>query len=93
MSALNKRDQEGATEEKFKVEDRQREEARMREADGVEWTPRFFRPVDPVRGEEEGLDWILSAHMFVLKSSSYIHATDVPFLAMMRLRQVNRLNK
>ncbi|KAI5780103.1 hypothetical protein EDC01DRAFT_620859 [Geopyxis carbonaria] len=63
VSALNKRDQEGATDEKFKVEDRQREEARTREADGVEWTPRFFRPVDPARGEEEGLDWVLSAHI------------------------------
>jgi oxysterol-binding protein-related protein 8 len=62
-SALKKRDQDAATEEKFKIEDRQREEARLREADGVEWKPRFFRPVDRSRGEEEELDWIISANM------------------------------
>ncbi|CAZ79535.1 unnamed protein product [Tuber melanosporum] len=62
-SALKKRDQDAATEEKFRVEDRQREEARLREADGVEWTPRFFRRVDPVRGEEEELDWVISTHI------------------------------
>ncbi|CUS14599.1 unnamed protein product [Tuber aestivum] len=62
-SSLKKRDQDAATEEKFRIEDRQREEARLREADGVEWTPRFFRRVDPAKGEEEELDWIISTHI------------------------------
>ncbi|PWW79117.1 hypothetical protein C7212DRAFT_340042 [Tuber magnatum] len=63
ISALKRRDQDAATEEKFRIEDRQREEARLREADGVEWTPRFFRTVDPAKGEEEELDWIISTHI------------------------------
>lgn len=62
-SALKTKDQEGATEAKFKIEDRQREEARLREADGVEWKPRFFRLVDPSRDEEVDLDWILLTNM------------------------------
>ena len=65
VKALHDRDQERATEEKFKIENRQREEARMRETDDVEWHPRYFRRVDPSKGEEEGLDYILAAHMFV----------------------------
>lgn len=64
VTALKNRDQEVATEEKFKIEDRQREEARMRESDGVEWHPRFFRAVDPTKGEESDLDWVIAAHMY-----------------------------
>ncbi|KAF8543350.1 putative oxysterol binding protein [Trichophaea hybrida] len=63
ISALKRRDQDVATEEKFKVEDRQREETRLREADGVEWQPRYFRPVEPGSGEEDALDFILATHM------------------------------
>ncbi|KAH0613499.1 uncharacterized protein H6S33_005385 [Morchella sextelata] len=62
-TALKSKDQEGATDAKFKIEDRQREEARLREADGVEWKPRFFRAVDPSRGEDEQLDWIISTNI------------------------------
>lgn len=64
-SALKRKDQDAATDEKFRIEDRQREEARLREADGVEWKSRFFRPVDPSKGEEEELDWIIATHMWV----------------------------
>ena len=70
VSALNDRNQEVATEEKFKVEDRQREEARTREAEDLEWHPRFFRAVDPTKDEEDDLDWILAAHMYVTPASS-----------------------
>ncbi|KAL7269999.1 Oxysterol-binding protein OBPa [Rhizina undulata] len=63
VAALKKRDQEMATDEKFRIEDRQREEARTREAEGVEWKPRFFRQVDLSKGEEEGLDWVISARI------------------------------
>lgn len=35
----------------------------MRENDGVEWHPRFFRRPDPAKGEESDLDWIIAAHV------------------------------
>ena len=51
-----------ATDEKYKIETRQRENARMREFDGVEWKPRFFRAM--ASGEEdEELDFIIHSHM------------------------------
>ncbi|KAF8463167.1 putative oxysterol binding protein [Kalaharituber pfeilii] len=58
ITALNRRDQQVATDEKFKIENRQREEARLREADGVEWKPRFFRAMDSGEEDEE-LDFII----------------------------------
>jgi len=63
-----------ATDEKTKIEDRQREEAAKRADDGVEWKPRLFRPVQggpngPDEGEED-LDWIINAHMYVSLSRS-----------------------
>ncbi|KAI5844942.1 oxysterol-binding protein [Tricharina praecox] len=63
VSALKRRDQDVATAEKCKIEDRQREEARLREADGVEWQPRYFRPVEPGTGDEDALDFILATHI------------------------------
>ena len=65
--AVNKRDHEAATDEKSKIEDAQREEARKREEEGVDWHPRLFRrvlggPGGPEEGEED-LDWILDADM------------------------------
>ncbi|KAA8913366.1 hypothetical protein FN846DRAFT_902847 [Sphaerosporella brunnea] len=63
VSALKRRDQEAATDEKFKIEDRQREEARTREAEGVEWKPRYFRAVEPGSGDEDALDFILKTHI------------------------------
>ncbi|EER29607.1 oxysterol binding protein, putative [Coccidioides posadasii C735 delta SOWgp] len=63
--ALLARNHEVATEEKTKIEDRQREEAAQRADKGVEWRPRLFRrvkggPGGPEEGEED-LDWILNA--------------------------------
>jgi len=58
VSALLKRDQQVATDEKFKIETRQREEAKARGLDGVEWKPRFFREM--TAGEEDSdLDFII----------------------------------
>jgi hypothetical protein len=65
VSALKRRDQDIATDEKFKIETRQRDEARLREADGVEWQPRFFRAVEPGTGIEDDLDFILATRMYV----------------------------
>lgn len=67
--AVNARDHEKATEEKSKIEDRQREEAAKRAEDGLDWRPRLFRRVKAGPGEsEEGegdLDWVLNSNMFV----------------------------
>lgn len=65
--AVNARDHEKATDEKTKIEDRQREEAAKRAAEGLDWRPRLFRrvkagPGEPEEGEED-LDWILNATM------------------------------
>lgn len=56
-----------ATEEKSKVEDRQRDETAKRAEQGIEWQPKLFRPVrggpgGPEEGEED-LDWILNANI------------------------------
>ncbi|KAK4240842.1 Oxysterol-binding protein-like protein OBPalpha [Achaetomium macrosporum] len=65
--AVKKRNHELATEEKTKIEDRQREEAAKRANDGVEWHPRLFRrvrggPGGPEEGEED-LEWIINAQI------------------------------
>ncbi|QSZ31241.1 hypothetical protein DSL72_000804 [Monilinia vaccinii-corymbosi] len=63
--AVKERNHELATDEKTFIEDMQRDEAAKRAEDGVEWTPRLFRPVrGGPGGSEEGeedLDWILNA--------------------------------
>lgn len=65
--AVRERNHEVATDEKTKIEDRQRDEAARRLAEGVEWRPKLFRAVRAGPGEsEEGeaaLDWILDAVM------------------------------
>ncbi|PHH50363.1 Oxysterol-binding protein-like protein OBPa [Ceratocystis fimbriata CBS 114723] len=54
-----------ATDEKSKIEDRQREEAAKRVQDGVEWHPRLFRAVHDEPGSleegEDSLEWIINA--------------------------------
>ncbi|KAI9731562.1 MAG: hypothetical protein M1834_004682 [Cirrosporium novae-zelandiae] len=63
--AIKKRDHDAATEEKTKIEDRQREEAAKRADEGLDWNPRLFRRVrGGPSGSEEGdedLDWIINA--------------------------------
>ncbi|KAI9370442.1 hypothetical protein BJX61DRAFT_91221 [Aspergillus egyptiacus] len=67
VKAIIARDHEAATEEKAKIEDRQRQEAAKRAQQGVEWHPRLFRAVHgEAGGSEEGegdLDWIINAHV------------------------------
>ncbi|KAI9796199.1 MAG: hypothetical protein M1833_006450 [Piccolia ochrophora] len=63
--ALKERNHDLATDDKSRIEDMQRAEAAKRAEEGVEWRPRFFRPVQggpdgPDEGEED-LDWILNA--------------------------------
>ncbi|KAJ5694448.1 hypothetical protein N7536_004860 [Penicillium majusculum] len=67
VQALLSRNHEAATDEKTKIEDRQRDEAAKRADDGVEWHPRLFRrvqggPGGPDEGEED-LDWIINAQV------------------------------
>ncbi|KAK7537488.1 putative oxysterol binding protein [Phyllosticta citribraziliensis] len=64
-TAIKQRDQLTATDEKTKIEDRQREEAARRADEGHDWTPRLFRrvqggPGGPEEGEED-LDFIIRA--------------------------------
>ncbi|KAL2857093.1 hypothetical protein BJY01DRAFT_231139 [Aspergillus pseudoustus] len=67
VKAIIARDHEVATDEKTRIEDRQREEAAKRSEQGVEWHPRLFRAIhgEPGGSEEgeEGLDWIINAHI------------------------------
>lgn len=67
MQAIVARNHEAATDEKTKIEDRQREEAAKRAEDGVDWHPRLFRRVrgGPGNSEEgeEDLDWIINAEV------------------------------
>ncbi|GKT42156.1 oxysterol-binding protein-like protein OBPalpha [Colletotrichum spaethianum] len=67
--AVKDRNHELATDEKTKVEDRQREEREIRTREGIEWHPRLFRSVQggpggSEEGEEE-LEWIINAKMCV----------------------------
>ncbi|KAF4926310.1 Oxysterol-binding protein-like protein OBPalpha [Colletotrichum viniferum] len=63
--AVKASNHELATDEKTKVEDKQREEREARTRDGVEWHPRLFRTVHGGPGDvEEGeadLEWIINA--------------------------------
>lgn len=63
--AVKERNHEVATDEKTKIEDRQREEAASRAQDDVEWHPRLFRRVQGGPGGleegEEDLEWIINA--------------------------------
>lgn len=70
--AVKQRDQDVATDAKAKIEERQREETAKRNNDGIDWHPQLFKPIAP--GDEEGLDWIISASMSVTQpqeSASY----------------------
>jgi hypothetical protein len=65
--AVKRRDQEVATDAKAKIEDMQREEAAMRNSEGVDWHPQLFRRVQgghgsPEEGEED-LEWIINARV------------------------------
>ena len=65
--ALRERDQKTATAEKSRIEDEQRNEAKRRADEGVDWRPRLFRRVQGGPGGseegEEDLDWIINTKM------------------------------
>jgi hypothetical protein len=69
--AVVERDHVLATDEKTKIEDRQREEAAARTDADMDWHPKLFRAVDDTPGSvEEGMDdleWIIDAKLWVLK--------------------------
>ncbi|KAJ5960002.1 uncharacterized protein N7479_007152 [Penicillium vulpinum] len=67
VQAIVARNHEAATDEKTKIEDRQRDEAAKRAEEGIDWHPRLFRPIQggpggPDEGEED-LDWIINAQI------------------------------
>ena len=70
MLAIKDSNHTAATDEKSKIEDRQRDETAKRAEQGIEWQPRLFRKVHGGPGGaeegEEDLDWILDATMYVL---------------------------
>lgn len=81
--AVKERNHELATDEKTKIEDRQREEAAIRAQDNVEWLPRLFRAVKSGPGEpeegEESLEWIINAHMLVSSPQNILgQSTNTP---------------
>jgi oxysterol-binding protein-related protein 8 len=67
VKAVHVKDHVKATDEKAKIEDRQRQEAHAREERGEHWMPKLFRPVNAgAGGSEEGeddLEWIINAEM------------------------------
>ena len=68
--AIKESNHTAATEEKTKIEDRQRDETAKRQEQGIDWHPKLFRRVHGGPGSseegEEDLDWILNANMYVL---------------------------
>ncbi|KAL9130291.1 MAG: hypothetical protein Q9217_001502, partial [Psora testacea] len=67
VQAIKEGNHTAATEEKSKIEDRQRDETARRQEQGIEWKPKYFRKVrGGPGGSEEGeedLDWILDANI------------------------------
>ena len=67
VKAVHAKDHTKATDEKAKIEDRQREEAKHRDEHGEEWMPKLFRRVNAQPGgseeSEEDLEWVINADM------------------------------
>jgi hypothetical protein len=59
IDALGNRDHTTATEEKYKVENEQRERAKKRLEDGVEFHPKLFRPVHKLEIELQDLENVI----------------------------------
>lgn len=59
IDALGKRDHTLATEEKFKVENEQRVQAKKRLEEGVEFHPKLFKPVPPEQTDLQDLEYII----------------------------------
>ncbi|CAK7898765.1 oxysterol-binding protein homolog 7 [[Candida] anglica] len=69
IQGLRKRDHDLATSEKFKVENEQREQAKKRIEDGVDFHPKLFKTVDNVAGKDDELEYLIYKN-FNLKSTS-----------------------
>ncbi|OAA43181.1 Oxysterol-binding protein [Metarhizium rileyi] len=59
VKAVKERNHEVATDEKTKIEDRQREEAATRAQEGLDWHPRLFRRVRSGDAVGDDLEWII----------------------------------
>ena len=89
VQAIKESNHIAATDEKFKIEERQREETAKRQEQGIEWKPKYFRPIrggpgGPEEGEED-LDWILNADM---QASHFLYenVADLRTATVLRLR-------
>nr|ADY62697.1 OBPa [Candida orthopsilosis] len=68
IDALARRDHETATEEKFKVENDQRERAKKRNEDGVDFQPKYFRPVGPKEPDFKDLEFVINKQIDLAES-------------------------
>lgn len=57
--ALGERNHEKATDEKFAIENAQRERAKKREEDGSFFKPKLFRPLEGESAVDDGLEYII----------------------------------
>lgn len=80
IDALARRDHTVATEEKFAVEDEQRNLAKKRIDDGVEFHPKFFRPVNEKEVELQDLEYVIYKK-FDLKSNPEVLTDEVLSIA------------
>lgn len=82
VKAIKESNHVAATEEKSKIEDRQRDETAKRAEQGIDWQPKLFRRVQGGPGGheegEEDLDWILNADMYVWMPVIFPLLADFP---------------
>lgn len=53
--AVTQNDLDAATDEKIVIEDKQREDAKYREENGIKWKPRYFDQIDKDQYEFKGI--------------------------------------
>ncbi|RCK65210.1 Oxysterol-binding protein-like protein OBPa [Candida viswanathii] len=80
VDALANRDHTVATEEKFKIEDEQRNLAKKRLEDGVEFHPKFFRPVTDKERDLQDLEYVIYKR-FDLKDDPEVLTNEVLSIA------------
>lgn len=80
IDALAKRDHTAATNEKFKIEDEQRNLAKKRVEDGVEFHPKFFRPVNEKEIDLQELEYVIYKK-FNLKDEPEVLTKEVMSIA------------
>lgn len=99
IAALAKQDHDTATEEKYQVENAQRELAKQRETQGIKFEPKLFRPVTANEHEVEDLEFIfykdlnLSAPAEELRAQLFDALPFLPGQKFSDLYDLSALNK